>query len=73
MLYFTVRRRRTPVRWKVSAWMQLYLGFREIPEASVWERLDADQQAALIQALSRLIVKMSKQEPKRENHNDGHQ
>ena len=52
--------------------MQLYLGFRDIlPEASVWERLDADQRAVVIQALSRLMVKITKQEPREENRNAG--
>ena len=53
--------------------MQLYLGFRDIPEASVWERLDATQRAAVIQALSQLMVKMTKQEPKEENRDAGHE
>lgn len=53
--------------------MQLYLGFQDIPEASVWERLDADQQEAVIQALSRLMVKITKREPTEEDRNAGHE
>jgi predicted Fe-S protein YdhL (DUF1289 family) len=53
--------------------MQLYLGFRDIPEAGVWERLDPDQQAAVIRALSQLMVNMAKQEPKEESRNAGHE
>jgi hypothetical protein len=53
--------------------MQLYLGFRDIPEASVWERLDADQRAAVVHALSRLMVKVTKREPTEEDRNAGHE
>ena len=53
--------------------MQLYLGFRDIPVASVWEKLDAGQRAAVIETLSRLIVRMTTQEPKEENRNAGHE
>jgi predicted Fe-S protein YdhL (DUF1289 family) len=53
--------------------MQLYLGFRGIPEANVWERLDDGQRAAVIQALSRLMVKIINPAPKEENRNDGHE
>ena len=35
--------------------MQLYLGFRDIPEANVWERLDATQRAAVIPAAAKLL------------------
>ena len=52
--------------------MQLYLGFRDIPEANVWEQLDAGQRAAVVRALSQLMVKMTKQEPK-ESPNAGHE
>ena len=73
MLYFTVPRRSSPSRWKVSPWMQLYLCFQEILEASVWERLDDAQRVALVQALSRLMVKTTKREPTKENRNAGHE
>ena len=73
MLYFTVPRRSSPGRWKVSAWMQLYLGFQDIPEASVWERLDDDRRVAVVQALSRLTVKITKREPTEEDCNAGHE
>ena len=53
--------------------MQLDLSFRDIPAANVWERLDAKQRTAVIQALSQLMVKMTKQEPKEENRNVGHE
>jgi predicted Fe-S protein YdhL (DUF1289 family) len=39
----------------------------------VWEQLDTGQRAAVIQALSQLMVKMTRQEPKEESHHVGHE
>jgi len=53
--------------------MQLDLGFHERPEARVWERLDNQQRVAAVQALTRLILKASKNNAKEDNGNAGHE
>jgi hypothetical protein len=73
MLYSIVPRPTRPGRWKESVWMQLDLGFHERPEARVWERLDNQQRVAAVQALTRLILKASKNNAKEDNGNAGHE
>ena len=73
MLYSTVPRPARPGRQKVSTWMQLDLGFHDRPEASLWERLESEQRVVILQALTRLMIKVTKKNVKEENADAGHE
>lgn len=53
--------------------MQLDLGFHDRPEASVWERLDNEGKTAVLQALTRLMIKAAKKNILEESDNARHE
>lgn len=55
-----------------SAPVQLYLNFLDIPvpETWVWERLNQEQQATVIAAWTRLMIKATASPDRQENDHD---
>lgn len=53
------RRKRPTPAWKRRARVQLYLDFLDlpIPENHVWERLNDQQRAVVIEAITRVLTK----------------
>lgn len=73
MLSYTAspqRRKRPMPTQRRRAPVQLYLQFLEIPvpDTYVWERLNPEQQAVVVETLVRLMVKAAVLDPKEDDH-----